>query len=220
MDTENNKLIFIYVTVSRGTGRKILQEAKRSGLSGGTVFLGINIFKSPILNVLSLNYEKNEIIFIVAEKSAGTLFLEKVSKEFKFHKKNHGTAFVTDVDFVCGSSCLICSDFDKNKGDERSMYQCVYIIVERGKGEDAASAAIEGGAKGATIVFARGSGVHEKSKLFNMDIEPEKEIVMVVVSSETTEKVVSNVRSEMEIDKPGNGIIFIQNLSQVYGVLE
>ena len=53
-----------------------------------------------------------------------------------------------------------------------------------------------------------------------MDIEPEKEIVMVVVSSETTEKVVSNVRSEMEIDKPGNGIIFIQNLSQVYGVLE
>ena len=219
MDPKTNKLIFIYVTVSRGTGSKILQEAKRSGLSGGTVFLGINIFKSPILDALSLNYEKNEIIFIVAEKNEGILFLEKISKEFKFHKKNHGTAFVTDVDFVCGSSCLSCSGFDKNKGDERSMYQCVYIIVERGKGEDAASAAIDGGAGGATIVFARGSGAHEKSRLFNMDIEPEKEIVMVVVNSEITEKVVSNVRREMEIDKPGNGIIFIQNVSQVYGAL-
>ena len=80
---------------------------------------------------------------------------------------------------------------------------------------DAAKAA---GSKGGTILNGRGSGVHETVKLFHMEIEPEKEIVLILSVKEAVENIVESIRKSLEIDKPGNGIIFIQEVSRAYGV--
>ena len=62
--------------------------------------------------------------------------------------------------------------------------------------------------------------IHETSKVFNMEIEPEKEIVLIVLKRDITEKVVSAIRDEFDIEKPGNGIMFVQDIKQVYGLFE
>jgi nitrogen regulatory protein PII len=90
--------------------------------------------------------------------------------------------------------------------------------VDRGKAEDVIDAATKAGSKGGTIINARGSGIHETSKLFSMDIEPEKEIVIILSEVESTEKIVSSIRSHLKIDEPGNGIIFIQDVNKTYGI--
>jgi nitrogen regulatory protein PII len=217
-DVEN--IIFIYVVVNRNAGSKVLHAAKKSGISGGTVFLAKGTIKNHLLDVLALNDVRKEIVFLVAKESVGVSFLDGLSKEFNFHKQNHGIAFITDVAGVCGSKCLSCRGLQSDGEEETSMYQSVYIIVDKGRGEAAVEAASKAGAKGATIVGARGSGVHETNKLFNMAIEPEKEIVLIILKSELTERVVTAVRDELSIEKPGNGIIFVQNVKQVYGLFE
>ena len=213
-------VIFIYVIVNRGTGSKVLHSAKKHGLPGGTVLLGRGTIKKPLLEALALDDVRKEIVFLVTYDSEGIRFLDSLSAELKFHKPNHGIAFILDVDFVCGTKCLRCSGSKNVGGEQKSMYQSVYVIVDRGKGEAAVDAATKAGAKGATIMCARGSGIHETSKLFNMEIEPEKEIVLIVVKSDITELVVSSVRDALDIDKPGNGIMFVQNIRQVYGLHE
>ena len=100
------------------------------------------------------------------------------------------------------------------------MYQIIITIVNRGKAEDVIEAAKAAGSKGGTIINARGSGVNETSKLFNMDIEPEKEMVMILSKEDITENIVSSIHERLEIDKPGNGIIFIQNVNKTYGIYE
>lgn len=217
---EIKKLVLIYVIVNRGYGSKVLHIAKKHGLTGGTMFLGKGTIKNHFLEALALNDTRKEIVFLVAEESIGIRFLDVLSSELKFHKLNHGIAFMLDVDYVCGSKRLSCSSFKNVGGEEITMYQSVYIIVDKGKGETAVEAATTAGAQGATIISARGSGVHETSKLFNMEIEPEKEIVMIILKSEITEKVVSSIRDELDINKPGNGIMFVQNVRQVYGLFE
>ena len=99
------------------------------------------------------------------------------------------------------------------------MYNAIFVIVDRGKAEAVMDAALEMGARGGTVIKARGAGVHETSKLFSMDIEPEKEIVFVLSKASQTEKIVTGVRDKLEIDKPGNGVIFCQDVNQTYGLM-
>ncbi len=79
-------------------------------------------------------------------------------------------------------------------------------------------AATAAGSKGGTVINARGSGIHETSRLFFMDIEPEKEIVLIISDKKSADAIVSSIREKMEIDKPGKGIIFIQDVSMIYGL--
>jgi nitrogen regulatory protein PII len=72
--------------------------------------------------------------------------------------------------------------------------------------------------KGATIINGRGSGIHETAKLFNMEIEPEKEIVLILAKEDIVKGIVEQISLDLEIEKPGNGIIFIQEVHQTYGI--
>ena len=63
-------------------------------------------------------------------------------------------------------------------------------------------AATEAGARGGTIINARGSGIHETSKLFAMEIEPEKEIVLIISEVAQAESITSAIREKMKIDEP------------------
>lgn len=220
MTPDKKSIVMLYTIVNRNSGIKVLHIAKNSGLTGGTVLLARGTIKNPILETLALNDTRKEIVFLITEETIGTEFLEKLSTELKFYKRNHGIAVMMDVDYVCGSKCLNCCSPNNVGGEEITMYQAIYIIVDKGKGELAVDAATTAGAKGATIMNARGSGIHETSKLFNMEIEPEKEIVMIIIKSDIAQQVVTSIRNELDIDKPGNGIMFIQNVRQVYGLHE
>jgi len=79
--------------------------------------------------------------------------------------------------------------------------------------------ATKSGSRGGTIINARGSGIHETQKLFAMEIEPEKEIVLIIAKNEITELIVTSIREELKIDEPGKGIIFIQEVSKTYGLV-
>lgn len=98
-------------------------------------------------------------------------------------------------------------------------YEVIFTIVERGLGENVVDAATAAGATGATIINARGSGIHEKEKFFAMDIEPEKEIVMIILNKEKTDKVVKSINGTMDIEKPGKGIIFVMDVSRTSGLV-
>ena len=100
------------------------------------------------------------------------------------------------------------------------MYQLIITIVNRGNAGDVIDAAKAAGSKGGTIINARGSGIHETQRLFNMDIEPEKEMVMILSKEDITDSIVESIRIALEIDQPGNGIIFIQDVNQTYGIYE
>lgn len=220
MAPEKETIVLICVIVNRCVGSKVLNASRKYGITGGTILRGRGTIGNPLLEALALNDVKKELVLLVTEASVGMQFLDNMAKELKLHKRNHGIAFVIEVAHVCGSKGLSCSGGKEDGGEEDTMYQSMHIIVDRGKGELAVEAATKAGAKGATIIGARGSGVHETSRVFNMEIEPEKEIVLIILKRELAEQVVAAVGEALDIDKPGNGIIFVQNVRQVYGLFE
>jgi nitrogen regulatory protein PII len=209
----------IYVIVNQGMGSKILRKAKDCGITGGTIVLAKGTVSNALLNFLSLNDERKEMVLMAADCATAESVLEQLNKKFHFAKPNHGIAFTTRTGEIFGSSCIECRE-SQEKGAEKGMYQMIVTIVDRGNAETVIEAAQAAGAMGGTIVNARGSGIHETGKLFNMEIEPEKEMVYILSKREFTEKIIDSIREKMQIAKPGKGIVFVQDVNDVYGLYE
>jgi nitrogen regulatory protein PII len=206
----------ILVIVNSGQGSKILKSAKQHGVRGGTILLGRGTVKSRLLEFLSLHDVRKEIVMMLAEKKAADEAIRKLDEEIHFDKPHHGIAFTIPVSRILGTRCIDCNIISEGGADV--MYKAIFTIVDKGRAEDVIEAAEKAGSKGGTIINARGSGIHETSKLFSMEIEPEKEVVLILAEVDATDAIATAIRDSLELEEPGNGIIFIQDVSSVYGI--
>lgn len=205
------------IIVNFGAASKLIKTAKKCGITGATVFLGMGTADNSLLKVLDLNEVRKEIIIMLAEHNIGKEYLDRLNRKLRLDKPNHGIAFSMPIAQVFGTSLCECVEASERK-DNQSMYKTIFIIVDKGQAEEVVEAATAAGARGGTIVNARGSGIHETSRLFSIDIEPEKEIVMILANNEQSEAIIESIRAKLDIEKPGKGIIFVHEVNQTYGL--
>ena len=210
----------VCIIVDFGKGSKVMQTAKKHGISGGTIMLGKGTVKNRLLELLAINDVRKEVVLMVSDKRTVNEAIEQLENKFKFSKPDHGIVFTTSVGSIIGSRSWKRDSNMRGRGEVNSMYQAITVIVEKGNAELVIDAATEAGSKGGTIINARGSGIHETSKLFSMEIEPEKEMVLILSETNSTDGIVSSIRKKLKIDEPGNGIIFIQDVNKTYGLYE
>jgi len=208
----------ICVIVNFGLGSKVLKIAKKAGVTGGTICLGKGTIKNRILEFLEINDSRKEIVLSIADKTTAYQALEILNKELALHKPNHGIAFTFSVANLLESKSCPDQNHREKRGEENTMYQAIFTIVDRGNAVNVIDAANKGGARGGTIINARGSGIHETHTLFSMAIEPEKEMVLIISKSDLTDSIVSSIREHVHIDEPGKGIIFILDVNKTYGL--
>jgi len=208
----------ICVIVNCGHGSKVLKTARHYGVNGGTIFLGRGTVHSRLLEFLSLYDVRKEIVLMAAESSVAQNAMEKLNEEMHFDKPHHGIAFSMPITRIIGSRCINCESTTVRGENDMDMYNVIFSIVDKGKAEEVIEAAEKAGSAGGTIINARGAGVHETSKLFSMEIEPEKEIVLILAERDSADRIADAIKDRLRIDEPGNGIIFIQEVNKTYGL--
>ncbi len=97
-------------------------------------------------------------------------------------------------------------------------FDLVISIVNRGHSDLVVEASREAGANGGTIIYGRGTGVHERDSFMGVSIQPEKEIIMTLTSSETRNKIMETISEKAELDSEGMGICFSLPVSKVRGI--
>ncbi|NLI33953.1 MAG: P-II family nitrogen regulator [Deltaproteobacteria bacterium] len=102
--------------------------------------------------------------------------------------------------------------------NEIQSHDLIVTIVNRGWSDMIVKASKAAGAEGGTIVFGRGTGIHETQTLFGIPIEPEKEIVLTIVRGNKTEEVLAAIMEAGKLNKPGMGIAFVVELKKVAGI--
>lgn len=204
--------------VNLGMGSKVVKIAKTHGIKGATILLGMGTVKSHLLEILGIYEIRKEIVLMIAEKEIAYSALDTLSQKLSLSKPNHGIAFTVSVSNLLGTKNCTYNNLIESKKGEKAMYNAIFVVVDKGKAEEVIDAANAAGSRGGTIINGRGSGIHETSKLFSMEIEPEKEIVMILSKNDTTEAIVSSIRKELNIDEPGKGIIFVLDVNKTYGL--
>jgi nitrogen regulatory protein P-II 1 len=96
----------------------------------------------------------------------------------------------------------------------------ITAVVQRGKADDVAQAAIAAGAQGATINFGRGQGVRERLGLLGLAIQPEKEIISIVIEEGLLDQVVAAMVKTGHLDQPGIGFLYVTPVERTIGLME
>ena len=215
---QNPELQMICVIVRAGLGSAVLHMAKRQGVTGGAIFFGKGTVSGRILEKLGLDREEKEIVQMASSQKVSEEVFEKLRTEFKIEKPNHGIAFTTPIQSCTGTRCFAAQLPSERKGADPMKYHEITVIVDKGRAEDVIDAAVRAGSRGGTILNARGSGIHETGRLFSMDVEPEKEIVLIVSEEDRTDAIVDAVSEKLRLDEPGNGILFVRDVARVLGL--
>lgn len=195
------------VILPRGKGSMFMDTLKDSGAGAITCYYGYGSANNAILNALHTDKIKKEIVMAILDEANANTILDKLNE--KLQDKNTGIAFTLPLDI--GGDELTDKDFE---------YAALYVIVDRQEGHRAVQIAQENGARGATLVHGRGSAEKVKSILMNMNIEAEKDIVIMLVKKDLLKPIKEAIYNEMNLGEENKGIIYSLPVMEVRGLVD
>ena len=103
---------------------------------------------------------------------------------------------------------------------KKNDYEVILAIVNSGYAEDVMDVAREQGARGGTIIDARGVAREDAAAFFGITLHSEKEIVMIVVPKDIKDSVLNAIYKEMGMSKKAHGIAFSLPISDTVGLVK
>jgi nitrogen regulatory protein PII len=97
-------------------------------------------------------------------------------------------------------------------------FKVILAPVKTEKTDRVVDAAKQAGATGATIIPARGTGMHEAKTFFGLTLEVQTDVIMFLVEEHIVQDILDAIKAAGEFNKPGTGIAFVVPVEHVIGV--
>ncbi|MCR4714155.1 MAG: transcriptional regulator [Treponemataceae bacterium] len=217
----------IVSVVPKNSAEIVTAVANKAGSAGGSVLLGRGTASNSIIQLLGLGDTSKEIVLTIVEKGIASDVMSAISGAVA-EKKHFGVMFSVAVPSFVKSGEVNGNatengnpEKNNNKGEDdmaeavntkENAYEMINIIVNKGYAEDAMAAARKAGAGGGTILSARGTAKEGDEKFFGMEIVPEKEMLMILVTADKKDAVLGAVKALPCFEKAGSGIIFCSDV--------
>lgn len=167
---------------------------KKAGASGTMTFKARGTAEKDLLQRLGLGQTKKAVVCIMEEEFICKAVCSDIEQSARKKPDCTGILFTLFM--------------EKNNMAESSGHSVICVIVNAGYGEAVMQAARKAGARGGTIINARGTGTEIDMNFFGIQIIPEKEMLLMVAEHDMAKKLVEVVKSLPLLEKPGSGIVF------------
>ncbi|MDE6401971.1 MAG: P-II family nitrogen regulator [Clostridiales bacterium] len=97
-------------------------------------------------------------------------------------------------------------------------HELIMCIVNTGFTDVVMDAARDKGARGGTVIHARGTANKEAEEFFHISVQPDKEVVMILVTSEIKDDVLHAIYQAAGLKTAGQGIAFAMPVTNVVGL--
>jgi nitrogen regulatory protein PII len=97
-------------------------------------------------------------------------------------------------------------------------FKLIMASVKPDISDKVVDSAKEAGATGATIIPARGTGVHEAKTFFGLTLEAQTDIIIFLIEEHIAIKILGTIKQAGEFHKPGTGIAFVLPVEHVAGL--
>lgn len=102
--------------------------------------------------------------------------------------------------------------------NKQSNHKLIVTVVNKGMARKVVKASKQAGAEGGTVLFGKGSGIHDMVSFLGIQIEPEKEVILTLIPDEKLEPVLKAIKKAGELDRPGKGISFVLDTNKIVGI--
>ena len=179
--------------VKKGEASLLMKVARAAGAPGGSIIQARGTANNAILAALGLGDSKKEVLLSVIGKENKDDILTSVKGI-----KVSGVALLLD--------CM--RGFDQEEEMQDVKYEMIEVICQDGYSEDIMAVARKAGAKGGTVISARGTSTEQDVKFFGIPLVPEKERLMIVIEKQRSESVKKAIADMEILKKKGMGIMF------------
>lgn len=98
------------------------------------------------------------------------------------------------------------------------LHDLIITIVNSGYSDAVMDAARSAGARGGTILYARGSVGEEMKRFFGVTIDPEKEVILILISREKRAATMKAIAEAAGLKTDGRGMSFSVPVDDVVGI--
>jgi nitrogen regulatory protein PII len=98
------------------------------------------------------------------------------------------------------------------------QFKLIIAFVKPSITDSVVDAMKKAGATGATIVPARGTGIHEAKSFFGLSIEDQTDIIVFLVEEHVVENLMQVMQVAGKFDEPGTGIAVVMPVEHIAGL--
>lgn len=91
---------------------------------------------------------------------------------------------------------------------EKVKFELVVCVINAGFSQNVVEVARAAGARGGTIIRGRGTANPEAEEFFGLSIQPDKELLLILVPAEIKDTVLKAIYKDAGLGKEANGIAF------------
>ena len=220
----NASLNLLITIVDRGKGETVARLLNQEGVAAQFAALGTGTAHQGVLALLGLKDTAKDVVcsFLPAVHSRDAM--RRLSRALEMDLPGRGIAFAVPLSSVGGSRTMqyFMGNSEETVREEKETMQyeqeLVVAIVNRGFTDLVMDAALPAGARGGTVVHARGAGAQEASQFLGITIQPEKEMVLILVNREQKIPVMQAITRSAGLNSEGHGLVFSLPVSDVMGV--
>lgn len=215
---------FLIAIVNRDYGEEYIEFFKQFNLTNVMCSLCNGTASDSLLDEFGL--KKNEKIMFqtaIREEDKNVL-LKKMVLDMGLNIPGTGIAFTIPIDSIGGESGknFLVGDKEIVKNEENQMekqsdFVLIITIVDKGWTDLVMDSAREVGAKGGTVVKAKGTGANI-AKFFGLSISSEKEMVYILSEREKRDNIMQAIMEKAGKNSQAHGIVFALPVENAVGV--
>jgi len=98
------------------------------------------------------------------------------------------------------------------------QFKLIMAFVKPSITDNVVTAMKKAGATGATIIPARGTGIHEAKSFFGLSIEDQTDIIVFLVEEHVVENLLEVIQLAGKFNEPGTGIALVMPVDHIAGL--
>lgn len=203
--------------VNIGKASRVLEEAKKMGITGGTITIAHGTVSSGLLRRLGLLEVRKEVLFMVSERKHTIPAIDHIVDVLRLNEPNKGIIFSTALSNLLGTQG---KRYDLHLSDplEEATHELFFSVVPVGEGNTVVDVVKGAGGAGATIMHGFGAFAETVIKVFGIEISSEKDIVLNLVDKADADQIEDALVKNMNFDEKDTGILFSVDAHHVRGV--
>lgn len=190
---------------------------KHYKLNFNIITYGSGTASKSLLTYFGLDEVRKNVYFSLIPSYLEEKILISLKNKLNLNKIGQGIGFTISLK---SSNKFIKDILDKKEMVMKSSdYELIVTIVKEGYSESVMNAAKKVGASGGTVIYGRSLG-SSRTILANLQVEPEKDVVLNIVKKEIKNKVMESINKETGIKTDANGILLSLPIDNVIGLSE
>ena len=202
MNQVPSSICCLFAVVDRGKGEAVSAELRRRRILTQFVLLGHGTASAEVMDLLGLDEPEKDVVLALLPGDAGGA-LAALTERLELYRPGRGIAFTIDL---CSISALAhqriaaaaAAETPSHKEERplRSQHELLVVIAEHGFAADVMDTARGAGARGGTVVHGRSLAAEEAQKFLHITIQPEKDVVLILVPAAGRQPVMKAICAE------------------------